>query len=332
MKATRYAATGPRMIRRAVLAVGMAITATAALSQSWPGKPIRMIVPFPAGGPTDVYARVIGQRLGEELGQPVVVENRAGATGTIGSTAVRDAAPDGHTLLFTSNSAHVIGPLLQKPAPFDPVADFTPVTMVLRYPMYLLATGKLPVTNVKEFVALAKSKPGKMSYSSVGIGSGGHLACELFNIATGIDTLHVAFKGAAPAQQALAAGQVDYMCDSVGFSQPLVDAGKLRGLAIIGPSRLAAVPDVPTVAEQGIPGVAAYIWQGVYGPKGMPVAVRDRLNATITRIINEPAFKERVAKAGYELMASSPEQLTRDMNAEKAMWSKIIAEKNIKAE
>jgi tripartite-type tricarboxylate transporter receptor subunit TctC len=332
MKTTHGVADGPRRIRRAVLAMGLALAATAGFAQTWPARPIRMIVPFPAGGPTDVYARVIGQRLSEELGQPVVVEDKPGATGIIGSTAVRDAPPDGYTLLFTSNSAHVIGPLLHKPAPFDPVADFMPVMMVLRYPMYLLTSAKLPATNLQEFVALAKSKPGQMSYSSVGIGSGGHLACELFNIATGIDTVHVAFKGAAPAQQALVAGQVDYMCDSVGFSQPFVDAGKLRGLAIIGPNRLAAVPNVPTVAEQGIPGVAAYIWQGVYGPKRMPAAIRDRLNATLTRIVNEPAFKQRVANAGYELIGSSPEQLTRDTLAEKAMWSRIIVEKNIKAE
>jgi tripartite-type tricarboxylate transporter receptor subunit TctC len=328
----RTEARRPRLLRRAVLALGLTLAATGAMAQAWPSRPIRMIVPFPAGGPTDVYARVIGQRLSEVLGQPVIVEDKPGATGVIGSTAVRDAPPDGYTLLFTSNSAHVIGPLLHSPAPFDPVADFKPVMMVLRYPMYLLTSAKLPVTNVKEFVALAKSKPGKLSYSSVGIGSGGHLACELFNMATGINTLHVAYKGAAPAQAALAAGEVDYMCDSVGFSQPLVDAGKLHGLAIIGPKRVPAVPSVPTVAEQGIPGVSAFIWQGVYGPKGLPDAVRDRLSAALTKIVNEPAFKERVDKNGYELMASTPEQLTRDTVAEKAMWSRIITEKNIKAE
>jgi tripartite-type tricarboxylate transporter receptor subunit TctC len=332
MKARQYENTGPRLLRRAVLALGLAVAASTAMADTWPSRPIKMIVPFPAGGPTDVYARVISQRLGEILGQPVIVEDKPGATGAIGSLAVRDAAPDGYTILFTSNSAHVIGPLLHHPATFDPVGDFKPVTMVLRYPMYLLTTAKLPVKNVKEFVALAKSKPGKLTYSSVGIGSGGHLACELFNMATGIDTLHVAYKGAAPAQAALVAGEVDYMCDSVGFSQPQVDAGKLHGLAIIGPKRVPAVPNVPTVAEEGIPGVAAFIWQGVYGPKGMPDAVRDRLNAAITRIVNEPAFKARVDKDGYELVASSPEQLTRDMSAEKAMWNRIITEKNIKAE
>jgi tripartite-type tricarboxylate transporter receptor subunit TctC len=319
-----------RFVRLA--ACGLALFAGAATAQSWPTKPIKMIVPFPAGGPTDAYARLIGQKLGESLGQPVVVDNKPGATGVIGSTAVRDAAPDGYTLLFTSNSAHVIGPLLHKPNSFDPVADFTPVMMVLRYPMYLITSTKVPANNLKEFIALLKSRPGKMSYSSVGIGSGGHLACELFNIATGVDTLHVAFKGAAPAQQALAAGQVDYMCDSVGFSQPLVDAGKMKGMAIFGPKRLSAVPTVPTMSEMGVKGVDAYIWQGIYGPKGMPDAIRDRLNAAVAKIINEPSFKERVDKAGYELISSTPEQLSRDVVAEKGMWNRIITDKNIKAE
>ena len=330
MKAKGCSVRAASLLR--VAACGLALVAGSAMAQSWPTKPIRMIVPFPAGGPTDAYARLIGQKLGESLGQTVVVDNKPGATGVIGSTAVRDAAPDGYTLLFTSNSAQVIGPLLHKPNSFDPVADFTPVMMVLRYPMYLLTSAKVPVTNIKEFVALAKAKPGKMSYSSVGIGSGGHLACELFNMATGIDTLHVAFKGAAPAQQALAAGQVDYMCDSVGFSQPLVDAGKLRGLALFGPKRLPAVPKVPTMSEEGVKGVDAYIWQGIYGPKGMPDAIRDRLNSEIAKIINEPSFKERVDKQGYELVSSTPDQLVRDMVAEKAMWNRIITEKNIKAE
>jgi tripartite-type tricarboxylate transporter receptor subunit TctC len=302
------------------------------MAQAWPAKPIRMIVPFPAGGPTDVYARLIGQKLGVSLGQAVVVDNKPGATGVIGSLAVRDAAPDGYTLLFTSNSAHVIGPLLHKPNSFDPVGDFKPVMMVLRYPMYLLTSAKVPVSNVRDFVAMAKSRPGKMSYSSVGIGSGGHLACELFNLATGIDTLHVAYKGAAPAQAALAAGEVDYMCDSVGFSQPLVDAGKLRGLAIFGPKRLPAVPDVPTMSEEGVRGVDAYIWQGIYGPRGMPDAIRDRLNAAVAKIINTPEFKERVDKAGYELVSGTPDELVRDMVAEKAMWNRIISDKSIKAE
>ena len=312
--------------------ISVAVLGLPAMAQSYPSKPIKIIVPFAAGGPTDVYARIIGQKLGDALGQPVIVDDKPGATGLIGSAAARDAAPDGYTLLFTSNSAHVMGPLLHKPNSFDPVSDFTPVVMVLRYPMYLLTSIKVPAATVQEFVALAKAKPGQMSYSSVGIGSGGHLACELINKAAGIETVHVAYKGAAPAQAALVAGQVDYMCDSVGFSQPLVVAGKLRGLAITASRRSAAVPDVPTLAEEGVPGVEAYIWQAIFAPKGLPESIRNKLNAEVIRIINEPAFKERVQKAGYELIAGTPEQLAKDIGAEKDIWNRIITEKNIKAE
>ncbi len=315
-----------------MLALGLTLVSSAAFAQTYPSRPIKLIVPFPAGGPTDVYARLIGQKLYEAWGQPVVVDNKAGATGLIGSNAVKDAAPDGYTLLFTSNSAHVIGPLLHKPNSFDPVADFTPISMVLRYPMYFLVANKVPAKSLKEFVALAKAKPGQMSYSSVGIGSGGHLACELINIAAGIDAIHVPYKGASPAQTALAAGEVDYMCDSVGFSQPLVQAGKIRGLAITAMKRSAAVPDVPTVAEQGIPGVEAYIWSGIFGPKGMPEAIRSKLNAEVMRIMNLPAVEGQVTKSGYEVMAGTSEQLIKDIIAEKVAWNKLITEKNIKAE
>lgn len=315
-----------------LLALSAAFSSAPVTAQTYPSKPIKVIVPFAAGGPTDVYARIIGQKLGEALGQPVIVESKPGATGLIGTAAVRDAPADGYTLLFTSNSAHVMGPLLHKPNSFDPVNDFTPVVMVLRYPMYFLTSAKVPVTSLKEFVALAKAKPGQLSYSSVGIGSGGHLACELINKAAGIETIHVAYKGAAPAQAALAAGQVDYMCDSVGFSQPLVVAGKLRGLAITAPTRSSAVPDVPTLAEQGVSGVEAYIWQAIFAPRGLPEAIRNKLNTELVRIISEPAFKERVLKAGYELIAGTPEQLTKDVSVEKGVWNRIITEKNIKAE
>lgn len=317
---------------RLALTAALAALASLACAQSYPNKPIRLIVPFPAGGPTDVYARIVGQKLSEAWGQPVIVDNRAGATGLIGSLAVKNAPPDGYTLLYTSNSAQVIGPLLRTPHPFDPTADFTPVVMPQRYPIYVLTAARLPVRSFKEFIALAKSRPGKLSYSSVGVGSGGHLACELLNIAAGTETLHVPYKGAAPAQAALSAGEVDYMCDSVGFSQPLVAAGKMRGLAITAAKRSPAVPDVPTLAEQGVPGVEAYIWQGVFGPKGLPAPIRDKLAGEITRIMKLPAISERLAKDGSEVMVSTPEQFARTIDAEKAIWAKVIAEKGIKAE
>jgi tripartite-type tricarboxylate transporter receptor subunit TctC len=323
-----------RLFPRALLAASLLLAATAALAQAgaYPNKPIKFIVPFPAAGPTDAYARLVGKMLADAMGQPVLVDNRAGATGLIGSNLVKDAPADGYTLLYTSNSAHVIGPLLQKPHSFDPVSDFTPVTEPLRYPMYLITSTKVPANTFKEFIALAKAQPGKLTYSSVGIGSGGHLACELLNSNAGITTLHVPYKGAAPAQAALIAGETDFMCDSVGFSQPMVAAGKIKGLALTAAKRSAVVPNVPTMAEEGVPGMEAYIWQGVLGPRGMPAEVRDRLYTEINRIMHSPEMTARMQKDGYDLVSQPPEQFARDMNAEKGVWEKIIADKNIKAE
>jgi tripartite-type tricarboxylate transporter receptor subunit TctC len=245
---------------------------------------------------------------------------------------VQQASPDGYTLLFTSNSAHVISPLLREPRPFDSVRDFTPLAMVLRYPMYLLTFPGVPAKSLQEFVAYAKANPGKLNYSSVGIGSGGHLACELFNSAAGTQVMHVPYKGAAPAQAALVAGEVQLMCDSVGNSHALVVAGKLRGLAVTAPTRSSAAPDVPTLAEAGVPGVEAYIWLGLFGPARMPEPLAASMNAEVQRIMNLPAMRERVLKGGNELMLGSPARFGQDMQAEMQMWSRVIREKGIKGE
>jgi tripartite-type tricarboxylate transporter receptor subunit TctC len=304
---------------------------TIAAAQTYPSRPIQMIVPFPAGGPTDVYARLVGKLLGEELGQPIIVENRPGATGLIGTNAVKGAAPDGYTLLYTSNSAHVIGPLLRDPQPFDPVADFTPITEPMRYPLYLLTSTKVPAKTFKEFIELAKSQPGKLTYSSVGAGSGGHLACELMNRAAGIQVLHVPYKGAAPAATALMSGEVDFMCDSVGNSQGSVKAGRMNGLAVSSAKRLQIVPDVPTMIEEGI-SVEAYIWLGVFGPKGLPEDVRNTLADTIGKIMKNPELTERMHREGYEVINQSPEQFAKDIVREREVWEKLIVENKIIAE
>jgi tripartite-type tricarboxylate transporter receptor subunit TctC len=304
----------------------------AGAEQSYPSRPLRVIVPFPPGGPTDLYARLIAQKLQESWGQPVLVENRAGGTGQIGTGMVMQSPADGYTLLFTSNSAHVISPLLRNPRPFDSVRDFTPVSMALKYPMYLLINPALPAKTVAEFIALAKARPGQLNYSSVGIGSGGHLACEMFNIAAGTNVMHVPYKGAAPAQAALVAGEVQMFCDSVGNSQALVNAGKMRGLAVTAPRRSSAVPEVPTMGEAGVSGMEAYIWLGLLGPAGIPPGILARLNAEVVKIMNQPEVRERVQKGGNDLVANTPEQFARDMREEQDMWARVIREKNIKAE
>lgn len=316
---------------RILVTAAMLACTTIAAAQTYPSRPIQMIVPFSAGGPTDIYARLVGKLLGEELGQPIIVENRPGATGLIGSNAVKGADPDGYTLLYTSNSAHVIGPLLKNPQPFDPVADFTPITAPMRYPLYLLTSKEVPVKTFKEFIELAKSQPGKLTFSSPGTGSGGHLACELMNHAAGIQVLHVPYKGAAPAATALMSGEVDFMCDSVGNSQGSVEAGRMNGLAISSANRLQIVPDVPTMIEEGIP-VEAYIWQGVLGPKGLPDDVRNTLADAISKIMKNPELTERMSKEGYEVINQSPEQFVKDIVHERDVWNKLIVDNEIIAE
>jgi tripartite-type tricarboxylate transporter receptor subunit TctC len=261
-----------------------------------------------------------------------VVENRPGATGLTGSAVVQQAPADGYTLLFTSNSAHVISPMLRTPHPFEPTRDFTPVAMLLRYPMYLLVNPAVPVTTLQEFVAYARARPGKLNYSSVGIGSGGHLACELFNINARTEIVHVPYKGAAPAQAALVAGEAQLMCDSVGNSQALVQAGKLRGLAITATTRSSAVPDVPTLAEAGVPGVVAHIWLGLLGPAKMPAPVVTRLNAEVARAMAQPGLRDRVLNGGNEPMVGPPEKFSKDIEEEGQVWLRVIRAKGIKAE
>jgi tripartite-type tricarboxylate transporter receptor subunit TctC len=317
---------------RVFLALLLSLHCLVGHSQDYPSRAVRIVVPFPPGGPTDLYARLIGQQLQEAWKQPVVVENRPGGTGLVGSALVQQASPDGYTLLFTSNSAHVISPLLHEPRSFDSVRDFTPLVMVLRYPMYLLINPSVPAANITEFIAYARANPGKLNYSSVGIGSGGHLACELFNLSAGTHIVHVPYKGAAPAQAALVAGEAQLMCDSVGNSQALVQAGKLRGLAVTAPARSSAVPEVPTLAEAGVPGVEAYIWLGLLGPARLPDALTAKLNADVVRVMNQPALRDRVLKGGNELMLGSPERFAKDMEEETTTWNRVIREKGIKAE
>lgn len=320
---------------RTVTALAACLAALPTLAQgptAFPVKPIRIVVPFPPGGPTDIYARLIAQKMHDSWGQAVVVENRAGGTGLIGTRAVQESAPDGYTLLFTSNSAHVIAPLLRSPRSFDSTRDFTPITNALKYPMYLLVHPSVPAGTIQEFVALARSKPRQLNYSSVGTGSGGHLACELFNLSAGTEIVHVPYKGAAPAQAALVAGEVQLMCDSVGNSHSLVVAGKLRGLALTAGRRSPAVPNVPTLTESGIPGVEAHIWLGMLGPVGIAVPIVARLNAELVRIMNLPDIRERVEKGGSEVVANNPDQFVVEMRGEVAVWEKVIREKQIKAE
>jgi tripartite-type tricarboxylate transporter receptor subunit TctC len=307
------------------------VFAVQAQAADYPSHPIKIIVPFSPGGSTDNYARLLARHLQEAWGQPVIVENRPGATGLIGTTAVKSAEPDGYTLLYTSNSAHVMGPLVRKPVPFDSVADFTPIITAFRFPVYLLASTRLPVNDIREFIALAKSQPGKLAYASVGQGSGGHLFCARFNELVGIDTLHVPYKGSAPAQLSVIAGETDYICDSVGYSQQQVVAGKLKGLALMGEKRSPAAPDAPTMREEGVD-ITAHIWQGILAPRGLPKKIQNKLADELHRIMNEPEVRERVERDGYELVSFTPDEFREDIQREKEIWQKMIERMNIQQE
>ena len=318
---------------RYVLAGVLAALSCVATAQEYPSRLIRIIVAFPPGGSTDIYARVIANELQQAWGRSVIVENRPGGTGVIGTQAVRQSPPDGYTLLFTSNTGHVLGPLLQEPRPFDAVADFTPISKALRFPLYLVVHPSIPARSLSGFIALARSKPGLLNYASSGQGGYSHLTAELFNAAAGIKAIHVPYKGAAPALQAVLTGEAHYLFNNIGTSQAFVTAGKLRAFAVTGEKRSPAVPDVPAVAEAGIRGLEnAYPWLGLFGPAQLPAAVLGKLSAELIRIMRLPDISKRVLNDGYEVVASTPAEFTREMQAEVATWSRVIGEHGIKAE
>ncbi len=294
-------------------------------------RPVRVIAPFPPGGSTDIYARVVARELSAVLEQPVIIDNRPGGTGILGTQMARQAVPDGHTLLFTSNTAHVLGALLKSTRPFDPVADFTAIGVTVRFPLYLVVNPAIPAKTTKEFVAYAKARSGALNYASSGEGGLSHLAALLFNVATGISATHIPYKGAAPAQQAVAAGEAQYRFDNVGTSQPLVLAGRLRGLALTGTARSPAAPEIPTLAEQGIKGLEGlHVWLGLLGPRGLPVAIRDRLSGIVLNLLKAPEFVQRAAKDGYDIVASSPAQFSADMRQEVAALERVISDNGIR--
>jgi tripartite-type tricarboxylate transporter receptor subunit TctC len=308
-------------------------SAVTVAAQDYPSKLIRIIVPFPPAGSTDIYSRILARELQASWGQTAVTENRAGATGLIGTELARRAAPDGYTLLFTSNTAHVLGPLLREPRPFDPAADFTPITKILRFPLYLVIHPSVPVRSLKEFIAFGKSKPGQMIFGSSGQGGTSHVVAELFNEVAGIKALHVPYKGTAPALQAVMSGEAHYIFNNIGVSQPHVLSGRLKGLAVTGEKRSPALPDVPTTGEMGIRGLEdAYTWLGLLAPANLPQAIIARLSTEVIRIMRTPEMEKRLFNDGYLLVANTPAQFKSEIQAEVTTWSRVIRERGIKAE
>lgn len=297
-------------------------------AQRFPAKPIRIIMPFPPGGPTDLYARTVARGLAENLGQQVLVDNRTGASGIIGTEIVAKAPPDGYTLLFTATH-HTINPSLYKSLPYDTEKDFTPLTLVATNPNVLAASISFPANTIAELIALAKAKPGQLNYASTSVGGGNHLSAELLKSMAGIDIMHIPYKGQPQAIADLLGGQVSLMFTSVGLTVPYVKSGKLKALAVTGAKRVANLPDVPTIAET-VPGYVANSWFGMWGPAGMAKELVSRLNSEIVKVLQSPNVRKQFAGLDAEVGGNSPEEFAAFQKSEMAKWAKLVKDIGLK--
>jgi tripartite-type tricarboxylate transporter receptor subunit TctC len=312
----------------AFLAAALVLASPPVCAQSYPSRPITLIVPFAVGGSNDMVGRAIGKKLTEAWGQPVIVENRSGAGGMIGTSAVAAASPDGYTLLLVS-STFTINPAIKKNMPFDTIKDFTPVAFIARSPLLVTASNNLPVKSARELLALARSKPGQITYASSGPGSINQIASELIALSAGAKLLHVPYKGGAPALNDLLGGHVDIYVSSLPQVLPLAQSGEARALAVTSARRSALLPDVPTLEESGIAGFDLWSWWGVVGPAGMPANVVNALNAEIAKMLNSPELSQFLSNEGAEAETMTPKQFGDLMRLETARWIKVAHEANI---
>jgi tripartite-type tricarboxylate transporter receptor subunit TctC len=313
-----------RILGGCALAAGAAVLAPPADAQdAYPSRPITMVVPYPAGGSADILARVVGQKLGERLGQPVVIDNRGGAGTAIGAKRVADAPADGYTLLMGTVSSQAINPAMNKVG-YDPVKDFTPIAPVASIPFVLVANPSFPAKTVADVIALAKAQPGQLAYASAGIGTSNHLAGELLASAAGIQLLHVPYKGSAPALNDVVAGQVPLMFDLQATTLPYVQSGKLKALAVTGRTRSPLLPGVPTMIESGLPGWEVSAWFGVYAPAGLPTLIWDRLHAEISAVVQTPEMQKRLQQLGAQPEQSSADDFAKFTQAETVKWAAVI--------
>ena len=314
-----------RTLVRHLIAAALAAGSSAVLAQpAYPAKPITIIVPFTAGGTTDILARQVGQQLSMRLGQPVVVENRPGAGANIGTAQAARAAPDGYTLLMGTVGTHAINQSLYKNLNFDPIKDFAPLTRIAMVPNVLVVTSSLPAKNVQDLIAYGKANPGKLTFASAGSGSSIHLSGELFKLMAGIDMLHVPYKGSAPAVADLIGGHVAMMFDNLPSSMPHVRSGKLRALAVTSLQRASSIPDVPTIAESGVSGYEATSWFGMLAPAGTPPAIVAKLNAEIVQILGLPEVQKAMREQGAEPHPEKPEAFAAFIRAETTKWEKVV--------
>ena len=320
------------MILRSVLtAAALACTGTA-FAQSFPEKPIRFVVGFTPGGPSDILARALGQKLAERWNQQVVVENRPGAGGNVAAEAVARSAPDGYTWLLGNNSILATNQTLYRSLPYDPVKDFAPVSLVAMQPNILVVNPQLPVNSVTDLISYARKYPGKLNYASSGSGAAAHLAGELFKTMAGVDLVHVPYKGAQPALTDVIAGQVQVMFATSASVIPFVKAGKLRALAVTTARRSPSVPDLPTVSEAGVAGFEAITWHGVVVPAATPAPLIERLNHDIVAVLGAPDLRERLAALGAEVLAGTPREFADYIAAEIPKWAKVVRDSGAKIE
>ncbi len=314
----------------ALAAMLLPLLPVASVAQSWPARPVRLVVPFPPGGATDLLARQLAQRLGDGWGQTLVVENRGGASGAIATEHVARQPGDGYTLLFATASTHAINPAVSR-VPFHPLKDFTPVVNVAAAPLGLVVHPSLPARSVKELIALLRGRPGQVDMASFGTGTGSHLAGELFKVMAKVDMVHVPYKGGAAAMTDLLGGHVTLLFDTLSNTLVHAQSGKLRLLASTGPSRVAAMPSLPTIAET-LPGYDAMTWFGILGPAAMPRAVVVRVNGDVAKVLQVNEVRASLAAQGFEPAAGTPEAFAAQIQADLSKWARLVAEAKIRVE
>lgn len=311
-------------MKKLITAVALAVGIVAQAHAAYPDKAVTIIVPFPPGGSTDMVARAIAPKLQQSLGQPFVIDNRAGATGAIGATAVKNAAPDGYTFMVASIGVFAVNPFIQKKLQYDPVKDLDPITVAVRAPNVLVASPGFPANTVAELVALLKKTPEKITFATSGAGSSDHLTAALFWQKTGTSGVHVPYKGGAPAITDLLAGHADVSFQNINAVIAHIKAGKLKVLAVTGDKRSPLLPQVPTLGEAGVPDVNVFSWQGIAAPKGLPADVKQKLHAAIVAALNDPENRKRMEDIGFEIVANTPEQMAQFQAQELARWKQVI--------
>jgi tripartite-type tricarboxylate transporter receptor subunit TctC len=315
---------------RAFILTALLVVAGVAFAQSYPTRPVRLIVPYPAGGATDFFARLVFPKMGEALGQQVVVENKPGAGTAIGASEVARSAPDGYTLLLGDAGTYAFNPTLYKRLSYDPVKDFAPVSLTGRFALILTVNpNSIKAASLKEFVDIAKSQPGKVDYGAPGPGSPIHLAMELFKQRAGLTMTPIPYKGGADAMNDLVGGRIGAMFLDIASGLPQIRGGKVRALAVASDKRVAALPDLPTIGESGYPGFEAWAWQGFVAPAGTPRAVVEKLNSEFAKVMADPVIKQRLSESGFEPQTSTPEQFAAYIKSEIAKWQKVIRDSNI---